>query len=227
VTTTAIGWEATELAWATSATGGNLPTLNRVNSSDFNDGKANGIATLNTILNIQGGVYQIGSGGAANVVLGNTATQIAIGSPKVDVWAISSRVKFTGAAFTAGKLLYAISIFDLAGNGFAVIAAGSTSATVFQARHFYAGGVSTQDFPCGSVGTLGATTAPVGAFFKVRATFDGTSLKVYFNTTLALTLTGAQLTNMVTGASYLYLGGNDAAVVYACDGMFVATTEAL
>jgi len=32
---------------------------------------------------------------------------------------------------------------------------------------------------------------------------------------------------MVSAASYLYLGGNDNTIVHACDGMLVATTEAL
>ncbi len=219
----AVGWDAESFAWAQSL----LPTLNSLSSSDFNDGKANGIATLNTILTAySGGVYQIGSGGSGNVVLGNTSTQIAIAAPKTEVWAIRVRRRVTGSAFTSSKFIYGIALFDLAANGLAIMGLQSQSSTVWQATHYYNGGATPEYFSCGSVGTLGAATCPVGAFFTIGVTFDATSLRVYFNDTLALTLTGSQLTHMITSPSYLYLGGNDSTIVDAVDGMFVATVKA-
>ncbi len=219
----AVGWENQEFAW-TQTLGAPFNTLSSVISTDFNDGKAVGIATLNTLLTTYAnGVYQIGSGGASNVNLGSVVNQIVVAAPKVDVWAASTKYRYTGSSFTNAKLQYVLFLFDLAGNGTGLWADQSVSGTVFQLRHFYAGGVSHEDFSCGAVGTLGSADAPVGAFFRPRMAFDGTSLKVYFGTTLALTLTGAQLTHMVSSPSYLYLGGNDATIVAACDGMFAAT----
>ncbi len=220
---TAVGWENEEFAWSQTL-GAPFNTLSSVISTDFNDGKAVGIGTLNTLSTVYAnGVYQIGSGGASNVYLGSVANQIVVAAPKVDVWVASTKYRYTGSSFTNAKLQYVLFLFDLAGNGTGIWADQSISGTIFQLRHFYSGGAAHEDFALGANGTLGSAAAPVGAWFRPRMAFDGTSLNVYFGTTLARTLTGADLTHMVSSPSYLYLGGNDATIVANCDGMFAST----
>jgi len=236
------GWEAESLAWAESLSGFGVGSLDWWESSDFNDGKINGIASAQIESVYSSGVYSTKAAGT-DLVLGNTSTQTAVAAMASDIWVMRTRMRLQAATVAAGKFVRTGALFDFfapanaAGNGFEIIAGNDalvfTDPTQFYAVVWHGGTIAPtvpsvpQPFSCGPAGKMGALTCPTSAFFTIGVAFNGTTIRVYFNDALALTLSGVQLNNLPATPGYYYFGGNAAAIGQSIDAVFVATQRSL
>lgn len=216
---TAIGWYEERKARALYL----LPNLvDRFTSTDLNDGNYTLGSNTAADATRSGGWRTVPNAAATGTVYLGGSQQIQIFAPKTEPWYLSGEFVFPQAAFTAAKFIVPIGFSDASGNNALYVqAVPATSTTVWQLNQYASGDNLTS---CGAVGTLGASTNPVGSPCRIEMYYTGSALTVGFNDTAssAASLSGASLATMVTGAVYPLSFANDNTMAMRVNAMFLA-----